>query len=63
MDIKELRQRRGLSQLDLARLVGMKQPIVSDYERGVRNVRLMSAANADKFCRALNCSLSELLGD
>jgi transcriptional regulator with XRE-family HTH domain len=61
MNIRELRHRRGLTQVQLAQLVGMKQPSLSQYENGVKNVRLMSAENADRFCKALNCTLSELL--
>ncbi len=61
MGIRELRQRRGLTQIELAWLVNMKQPSLSAYERGAKNVRLMSAANAAKVCKVLNCSLTELL--
>jgi transcriptional regulator with XRE-family HTH domain len=61
MSIKELRHRRGLTQVQLAQLTGMKQQSLSAYERGIMEVRNMSADNAQKLCKALNCTLSELL--
>jgi transcriptional regulator with XRE-family HTH domain len=35
--IKALRRRHGLTQADLARLVGTSQPVISAYERGRRD--------------------------
>lgn len=63
MGLRELREERGLTQTMLADLIGMKRPILSDYERGKRNIRLMSLGNAVKLCDALECSPHDLLDD
>lgn len=57
--LSAMRQQRGLTQAQLAELVGVTQPLVSDYERG----RLqLSADMAVRFALALKVSSDELLG-
>ncbi|OVE75997.1 hypothetical protein BVX97_02650 [bacterium E08(2017)] len=54
-----LRKERGYTQAQIAEKTGLKQNLVSDYERS--KLRL----NADviiRFCKALNISADELLG-
>lgn len=63
MGLKELRQRRGLTQLQVSERSGMKQQTLSDYERGKRNIHLMSLDNALKLCEVLNCTPQELAED
>jgi transcriptional regulator with XRE-family HTH domain len=55
--VKAAREAGGLTQRDLARLVGIHQPDVTSVERG-RDVRLSTAS---RIARALNVSLHDLL--
>jgi transcriptional regulator with XRE-family HTH domain len=57
--LRELRERRGLTQAQLAEQVGIDQTLVSNYERGT--VRLHGALVAG-FAKALKASSDEILG-
>ena len=53
-----IRKDRGLSQHDLAELLGTKQPSISRVERGEEDISL---SRADEFARALGFTLSEMV--
>lgn len=58
--IAEFRVARGLSQVALGRLMGMKNPkIVAQYETGTHQTG-MNVATAFSFARALGVSVDEL---
>lgn len=57
--LRDLRIRRGLTQVELARAVGINQSALSDYETGT--VRLHAALVAG-FAKALKASADEILG-
>lgn len=57
--LQELRKRRGLSQTELAKVLELTQPRVSQYERG--EVRLSGPLVA-AFAKALKASADEILG-
>lgn len=57
--LKELRLRRGLTQVELAEKLQLTQGVVSEYERG--EVRLHGALLA-AFAKVLKASPNELLG-
>jgi transcriptional regulator with XRE-family HTH domain len=57
--IKELRNRRGMSQLELARKLGMDQSLLSRYERGA--LRLHGSLLAS-LAKAFRTSTDEILG-
>jgi transcriptional regulator with XRE-family HTH domain len=57
--LRELRTRRGLTQVDLASRLGMSQPLLSRYERG--ELRLHGALIA-AFAKALHCKPEKILG-
>jgi transcriptional regulator with XRE-family HTH domain len=57
--LRALRLRQGLTQAELAAKVGVKQPMLSLYERG--DVRL-TALLAARFVQALGASCDELVG-
>lgn len=57
--LRLLRERQGMTQVQLAQAVGVDQTLVSDYERGV--VRLHGALVA-AFATVLKVSADELLG-
>lgn len=56
--VQEVRIERGLSQEELARLLGMHRTYISDVERGIRNT---SIVNAQRIAKALGVQLSDLL--
>ncbi len=57
--LQEIRVEKGLSQEELASLVGMHRTYISDVERGVRNT---SVLNAKRIANALDVSLAEVFG-
>jgi len=57
--LAELRKRRGMTQLELAERLHVRQSLLSRYERGV--VRLHGQLVAE-FAKALRVSADELLG-
>lgn len=61
MDMKTLRMRRGLTQSQVATLLGVTQPYIARYESGEHNLGNMTARNFLKLCDILNCTPNELL--
>jgi transcriptional regulator with XRE-family HTH domain len=57
--LKELRNQRGKTQVQLASILGMDQSLLSRYERG--DLRLHAAVLAS-FAKALNVSTDAILG-
>lgn len=58
MTLKEFREKRGLSQTELASLVGLKQTTISQYESGSRRPNL---SMAKKLSDALGISLDDFV--
>ena len=58
--VRQVRQRIGISQKDLARKVGITQAFLSEVETGTKSPSLLTAA---KLARALGCTIDELLGE
>jgi transcriptional regulator with XRE-family HTH domain len=56
--LRQIRHIRGLSQEQLADLVGLHRTYVGSVERGERNV---SIDNMERFAQALEIDLTELL--
>ncbi|MBR3815992.1 MAG: helix-turn-helix transcriptional regulator [Clostridia bacterium] len=54
--IKELRNKLGVSQEELAAMVELDRTYITSVERGKRNI---SIVNIEKLATALNVSLSE----
>lgn len=54
MTLKEFREKKGLSQTELANRVGLKQTTISQYENGSRRPNL---SMAKKMAEALGMSL------
>jgi len=57
-NMRELREKQGISQEKLAELSGLHRTYISDIERETRNV---SIDNIEKIAAALHVSVSELL--
>ena len=60
LDVRQVRQRVGISQKDLARKVGITQAFLSEVETGTKSPSLLTAA---KLARALGCTIDELYAD
>lgn len=58
MNLKQLRERAGLSQVELGNLVGLKQTTISQYENGTREPNLDLT---QKIADVLDVSLDELV--
>lgn len=58
MTLKELREKKEMSQSELASLVGLKQTTISQYEKGTRRPNLQMAK---KLADALGISLDDFV--
>ncbi len=57
--IRRLRKRCGLTQVQLAKKMGLIQNLISDYERGLLRLRAEMVA---RFAKALEVSCDEVIG-
>lgn len=57
--VREMRERAGLSQVELAKKLGVTQQSIYYYEKGERDIK---ASVLIDMAHALNCTVSELLG-
>lgn len=62
LTLKQLRERAGLSQEALARLLGVSSKTVSNWERGI-SVASLTVPQMKILCEALNVDLKELPND
>lgn len=56
--MKEIREEKGITQIELAKQCGIQQATVSDIERG--RVKSPSVDTAQKIAKALGVSIGEL---
>jgi transcriptional regulator with XRE-family HTH domain len=61
--MKDLRLNRELTQVELSRLSGVTQKMISDYETGARPVRNMTLDTAERLAKALRVPIEKLLKD
>ncbi|MBS6856817.1 MAG: helix-turn-helix transcriptional regulator [Atopobium sp.] len=59
LQLRALRNKNGLTLAQLAEKVGVTLQVVGNWERGTTEITL---GDALKVCRALDCSLDELVG-
>lgn len=59
LQLRNLRQKQGLTIGQLAEKIGSTQKIVGNWERGTTEITL---GDALKVCHALGCTLDELAG-
>lgn len=62
LTLKQLRERAGLSQEALARLLGVSSKTVSNWERGI-SIASLTVPQMKMLCEALNVDLKELPND
>ena len=58
--LKRLREQRGLTQIDIAQMIGSSKQVISRYEHGVNDPPISTAA---KIAKALNVSIAVLAGE
>ncbi|MBE3559546.1 MAG: helix-turn-helix transcriptional regulator [Ktedonobacteraceae bacterium] len=56
--LRQIRLDAGLSQVELAQLLGLTQPFVSKYEQGERRLDLLELR---QICRAVGISLEDFV--
>ncbi len=57
--ITKIRKSRALTAAELAKKIGVTQPIISRYERGPRKMTVENE-NAQRFSTTLGCTIDEL---
>lgn len=63
MKLKELRERSGMSQSQLAKAAGVNYRTLQDYEMGRSNIDGAKLKTLLSLCQTLNCRLDELVED
>lgn len=63
MALKEARQQAGLSQGKLAEISGVNKSMIQFYEQGVKDINKANVNTLLKLCRALGCSLGDIMTD
>ena len=58
--LREIRERKGVSQEKLAEMAALHRTYVSSVERGKRNISLL---NIERLAQALGVSLQEIMPD
>ena len=61
--LKALRVKSGLKQKDVALEAGLKLPVYSQYEQGIRNIDGCKLITLFKICNVLMCDLEDIIED
>lgn len=61
MNLKKIRQSKGLSQSQLVKLSGVNIRVIQCYEQGKRNINNGELRNLVRLAVALDCTVSDLL--
>lgn len=59
--LKAVRLLAGLKQKDVALEAGLKLPVYSQYEQGIRNIDGCKLITLLKICMVLHCNLSDII--
>lgn len=59
--LKALRVKSGLKQKDVALEAGLKLPVYSQYEQGIRNIDGCKLITLLKICKVLECNLVDIV--
>ena len=60
-NVKEYRNKLGITQEQLALAVGTSKSYISQLESGTRDITNIRVSTMDKLCQALNCSANDLI--
>ncbi len=61
--LKELREKAGLSQAQLAAASGLNLRVLQNYEQGARNLNGAKLVTLLALCKALGCTLRDIVTD
>ena len=61
--LKELREKAGMSQGQLAAASGINMRVLQNYEQGVRNLNGAKLVTLLQLCTALGCTLRDIVTD
>lgn len=61
MNLAELRQAKGLSQSQLAKLADVNIRNIQAYEIGARDIKKATFTIINKLCKALNCKFEDII--
>lgn len=61
INIAKYRQKKGLTQLELSQLVGVRESTIANWERGRSGLDWFE--KLARLCKALECDLEDLIGD
>lgn len=59
--LKEIREKRGLTQKELSEKSGINFRMISQYEQGVKNLDNARLITLLKLCNTLDCTLDDLI--
>lgn len=59
-NLKQIRKRAGLTQEQLAEIMGTKKQYICSLETGTRNISTIKTDTMSRLCTALNCSINDL---
>ncbi len=60
--LAQIMKERKVNQVELAKISGIKQQLISSYIRGSKTARLPSFKNLIRLANALDCSIDQLIG-
>ena len=61
MKLKEMREKRGLTQAELADRAGIKIGTYRMYEQGVKDINKAAAISVYRLAQVLRCAVEDLL--
>lgn len=61
MRLKELRIKKGITQVELAQRTGLSVRLIQKYEQNVQDLNKVYAITIYKLAKALECSYEDLL--
>lgn len=61
MNLKEIRQEKGLNQETLSEKSGVNLRMVRGYEQGEKSINKAQAITVYKLAKTLNCSMEDLI--